>query len=187
MASLRCEARGVFLWTKKTRWRWKTKGTAGNRRGAVCEVTQGQAPCALDYAVWAWGDLGGGEAYCINTSWPGDAMTLMGQTDTGRYIYKYTFTKVSEAPANLIISYNGGNNKIYDGVNFVNHGYYVEGNSTPTEIITTTGIQELRGDRLAQRDDYYDLSGRKVATAEFSSSLPKGIYIRGGKKYVKKW
>ena len=29
------------------------------------KVTRGQAPCALDYAVWAWGDLGGGEAYCI--------------------------------------------------------------------------------------------------------------------------
>ena len=139
-----------------------------------------------DYAVWAWGALGGGEAYCQNTNWPGDAMTMMGQSATGRYIYKYTLTKVSEVPDNLIISYDGGNTKIYDGVAFVNHGYYVEGNSTPTEIITTTGIQELRGDRLAQRDDYYDLSGRKVATAEFSSSLPKGIYIRGGKKYVKK-
>ena len=139
-----------------------------------------------DYAVWAWGALGGGEAYCQNTNWPGDAMTMMGQSATGRYIYKYTLTKVSEVPDNLIISYDGGNTKIYDGVAFVNHGYYVEGNSTPTEIITTTGIQELRGDRLAQRDDYFDLSGRKVATAEFSSSLPKGIYIRGGKKYVKK-
>ena len=139
-----------------------------------------------DYAVWAWGALGGGEAYCQNTNWPGDAMTMMGQSATGRYIYKYTLTKVSEVPDNLIISYDGGNTKIYDGVAFVNHGYYVEGNSTPTEIITTTGIQELRGDRLAQRDDYYDLSGRKVATAEFSSSLLKGIYIRGGKKYVKK-
>ena len=139
-----------------------------------------------DYAIWAWGALGGGEAYCINTSWPGDAMTLMGQTDTGRYIYKYTLTKVNDVPANLIISYNSGNSKIYDGVGFVNHGYYVEGNSTPTQVITTTGIQELRGERLAQGGDYYDLSGRKVATAESCSSLPKGIYIRGGKKYVMK-
>ena len=53
-----------------------------------------------DYAVWAWGTLGGGEAYCTNTSWPGDAMTLMGQTATGRYVYKYTLTKVSDVPAN---------------------------------------------------------------------------------------
>ena len=113
-------------------------------------------------------------------------MTLMGQTDTGRNVYKYTYTKVTEAPANLIISYNGGNTKVYDGVTFVNHGYYVEGNSTPTQIITATGIQELRSERLKEKGDYYDLSGRKVATAESDSSLPKGIYIRGGKKYVKK-
>ena len=137
-----------------------------------------------DYAVWAWGDLGGGEAYCINTSWPGDAMTLMGQTDTDRYIYKYTFTKVSEAPANLIISYNGGNTKVYNDVPFVNHGYYVEGNNTPTQTITTTGIQELSVERLKASGDFYDLSGRKVATAASATSLPKGIYIRGGKKYV---
>ena len=137
-----------------------------------------------DYAVWAWGTLGGGEAYQQNTSWPGDAMTLMGQTATGRNVYKYTFTKVSEAPANLIISYNGGNTKIYDGVNFVNHGYYVEGNNTPTQVITTTGIQELSVEMLEASGDFYDLSGCKVATSASATSLPKGIYVRGGKKYV---
>ena len=142
-----------------------------------------------DYAVWAWGTLGGGEAYQQNTNWPGDAMTLMGQTATGRNVYKYTFTKVSEAPANLIISYNGGNTKVYDGVPFVNHGYYVEGNSTPTQIITATGIREIVN-RKSVIGKCYDLSGRKVATEEGSSlftlhsSLKKGIYIQGGKKYI---
>ena len=134
-----------------------------------------------DYAVWAWGTLGGGEAYCTNTSWPGDAMTLMGQTATGRYVYKYTLTKVSDVPANLIISYNGGNTKVYDGVPFVNHGYYVEGNNTPTQTITaTTGIREIRSERSETIGAYYDLSGRKVSRAE----AKKGIYIRNGKKYV---
>ena len=134
-----------------------------------------------DYAVWAWGTLGGGEAYQQNTNWPGDAMTLMGQTATGRNVYKYTFTKVSEAPANMIISYNGGNTKVYDGVPFVNHGYYVEGNSTPTQTITaTTGIREIRSERSETIGAYYDLSGRKVSRTE----AKKGIYIRNGKKYV---
>ena len=109
---------------------------------------------------------------------------LQPPSDTGRYIYKYTFTKVGEAPANLIISYNGGNTKIYDGVNFVNHGYYVEGNNTPTQVITTTGIQKLSVERLETSGDFYDFSGRKVATAASATSIPKGIYIRGGKKYV---
>ena len=133
-----------------------------------------------DYAVWAWGTLGGGEAYCINTAWPGDAMTLMGQAATGRYIYKYTLTKVSDVPDNLIISYNGGNTKVYDGVGFVNHGYYVEDNNTPTQVVTTTGIQVVRGESLEVKGNYYDLSGRRIP----ETAIRKGIYIQGGKKYV---
>ena len=132
-----------------------------------------------DYAVWAWGDLGGGEAYCTHTSWPGDAMTLMGQTATGRYIYKYTFTKVTEAPAYLIISYNSGNTKIYDGVAFVNHGYYVEGNDTPTQTISATGISEIVNSKSGD-GSFYDLSGRKVTQA----AAKRGLYIRNGRKYI---
>lgn len=132
-----------------------------------------------DYAVWAWGDLGGGEAYCTHTSWPGDAMTLMGQTATGRYIYKYTFTKVTEAPAYLIISYNNGNTKIYDGVAFVNHGYYVEGNDTPTLTISATGISEILNSKSGD-GSFYDLSGRKVTQA----AAKRGLYIRNGRKYI---
>ena len=37
-------------------------------------------------------------------------------------------------PGNLIISKNNGDEKIYDGVAFVNHGYYVEGSDEPTVI-----------------------------------------------------
>ena len=132
-----------------------------------------------DYAVWAWGDLGGGEAYCTHTSWPGDAMTLMGQTATGRYIYKYTFTKVTEAPAYLIISYNNGNTKIYDGVAFVNHGYYVEGNDTPTQTISATGISEILNSKSGD-GSFYDLSGRKITQA----AAKRGLYIRNGRKYI---
>lgn len=132
-----------------------------------------------DYAVWAWGDLGGGEAYCTHTSWPGDAMTLMGQTATGRYIYKYTFTKVTEAPSYLIISYNSGNTKIYDGVAFVNHGYYVEGNDTPTQTISATGISEIVNSKSGD-GSFYDLSGRKVTQA----AAKRGLYIRNGRKYI---
>ena len=134
-----------------------------------------------DYAIWTWGTLGGGEAYQQNTSWPGDAMTLMGQTATGRNVYKYTFTKVSEAPANLIISYNGGNTKVYDGVAFVNHGYYVEGYNTPTQTVTATAIRQIVNSQYVN-SEYYDLSGRKVSR----SGAKKGIYIRDGKKYVMK-
>jgi hypothetical protein len=106
-------------------------------------------------------------------------MTLMGQTATGRNVYKYTFTKVSEAPANLIISYNGGNTKVYDGVPFVNHGYYVEGNSTPTQIITATGIREIVN-RKSVIGKCYDLNGTR------RNAMQKGVNIVNGKKIITK-
>ncbi len=133
------------------------------------------------YAVWAWGTLGGGESYCINTSWPGDDMMLMGQTAAGRYVYKCILTKTDEIPQYLIISKNGGNVKIYDGIPFVNHGYYVEGQTTPAQIISAiTGIRSVYD---SKKDDsrIYALSGRQV---EKDSMLPNGIYIRNGKKIV---
>jgi hypothetical protein len=133
------------------------------------------------YSVWVWGNLGGGEAYCNNTSWPGDGMSLMGQTETGSYVYKYVITKVNEAPQYLIISKNGGNNKIYDGVAFVNHGYYVEGKTEPTQIITeTAGIDCVKTDYPAD-GIIYTLSGRQVAS---DKPLTRGFYIKDGRKFT---
>ena len=155
-----------------------------------------ETPSADSYSVWVWGNLGGGEAYCTNTSWPGDGMTLMGQTAEGSYVYKYVITKVNEAPQYLIISKNGGNNKIYDGVAFVNHGYYVEiydgvafvnhgyyveGKTEPTQIITeTAGIDCVKTDYPAD-GIIYTLSGRQVAS---DKPLTRGFYIKDGRKFM---
>ena len=140
-----------------------------------------ETPNADTYSVWAWGDLGGGEAYCSNASWPGDVMTLMGQNAAGRSIYRCVFTKVSQAPQYLIISKNNGNTKIYDGVAFVNHGYYVEGKTEPTQIITeTAGIDDVKADRPAD-GIIYTLSGRQVAS---DKPLTRGFYIKDGRKFM---
>ena len=139
-----------------------------------------ETPTADSYAVWAWGSLGGGEAYCTHSSWPGDGMTLMGQTDTGKNIYKWLQTKATEAPQYLIISKNGGNTKIYDGIDFVNHGYYVEGQTVPTRIITAaTGLCKPTADRISNGCEFSP-SGQPI-----QSNRP-GIHIRDGKKYVVK-
>ena len=153
-----------------------------------------ETPTQADYAVWAWGDLGGGEAYCSNTAWPGDEMQLMGQTATGNYVYKSKLTKPAEAPQYLIISKGGGATKLFDGVAFVNHGYYVEGQSGPTYVVTTTGttgIYDLQIDDLRfSSGDIYTLDGRKIVNGKLSNSklsnsqIPKGIYIVNGKKVV---
>lgn len=95
-----------------------------------------ETPNADTYYTWVWGELGGGEEYCVNPSWPGDAMTLMGKAANGSNIYKYILTKTTSVPQYLIISKNNGDVKIYDGVDFVNNGYYVEGSPTPTKVIT---------------------------------------------------
>ena len=107
-------------------------------------------------------------------------MKLMGQTDTGNYIYKYIITKKNTLPDHLIISKNGGNNKIYNGIDYVNHGYFVEGQTTPTQIITAaTGINDITVVPVAVDNKYYDLTGRLLSQAPKS-----GVYIRGGKKYI---
>lgn len=106
----------------------------------------------------------------------------MGQTAEGSFVYKYVVTKVDEAPQYLIISKNGGNTKIYDGVAFVNHGYYVEGKTEPTQIISeVAGIHSIT-DTNEGKGLIFDLSGRKFGSIE--SSLPRGIYIRDGRKFM---
>ena len=147
------------------------------------------------YYVWAWNSATEeGSIYSTNGGWPGDAMQYMGQNADGKYIYKYVVTKTtSPLPDWLIVSKNGGDSKIYDGVGFVNHGYYVEGTNDPTQIITNTGIKNigqsdnLQSDNLQVNDAIYDLSGRKIVNCKLSNGkLPKGIYIKNGKKFVVK-
>ena len=110
-------------------------------------------------------------------------MMLIGQTATGSYVYKCILTKTNEISQYLIISKNGGEAKIYDGITFMNHGYHVEGQTTPTQIISaTTGIKSVY-DSPNGDSRIYDLSGRQVVNNRY---LPNGIYIRNGKKIVVK-
>ena len=141
------------------------------------------------YNVWTWGTLGGGEAYTTTGAWPGDAMTLMGKNAEGRLVYKYVQTKTADVPTNIIITrYDNGNEakRLWDGVTFVNHGYYIEGtsysgSSRPAVITATSGITTIASDASGD-NAVYDLSGRKTGNAP----LPRGIYVSGGKKFVVK-
>ena len=144
------------------------------------------------YYVWAWNNATAeGGIYSTNGEYPGDAMQYMGQNADGKYIYKYVVTKTtSPLPDWLIVSKNGGDSKIYDGVGFVNHGYYVEGTNDPTQIITNTGIYGIYNSTMRKEqvnDAIYDLSGRKIVNCKLSNGkLPKGIYIKNGKKFIVK-
>ncbi len=138
------------------------------------------------YAGWVWGSLGGGDAYCQNTSWPGDALVYKGKTTTGAYIYKLTLTKTSSVPSNLIISKDNGNTKIYDGVTFTNHGYYVEGNNSSTRTISSarylvTAIEQVENPATLKSDRQviYTINGVRV-----DRPTKRGIYIVNGKKMI---
>ena len=77
-----------------------------------------------DYYVWAWGGDFGGDAFTESGSWPGDKLELK-SSENGEYIYGYSFTKTPGIlPTNIIISTDGGDTKIYDGVEFENGKEY---------------------------------------------------------------
>ena len=77
-----------------------------------------------DYYVWAWGGDFGGDAFTESGSWPGDKLELK-SSENGTYIYGYSFTKTPGIlPTNIIISTDGGDTKIYDGVEFENGKEY---------------------------------------------------------------
>lgn len=133
--------------------------------------------------AWMWNGSGDGRAYTANgTGWPGDALTEIGKTPQGNYIYKYILTlKEGQAlPTNLIITENGSDDahKTINGAEFVNHGYYIKGNNFSSKTVpTTTGIASVTVSRKTLADDrYFDLSGREV------SKTFKGLYIHDGKK-----
>ena len=79
--------------------------------------------------IWAWN-----ESYQNLTTaakYPGEALTLMGQTLSGKNIFRWTFTDASTKgmPTKIIFNKGDGNdNKIGGESIFKNHGYYVDGN-----------------------------------------------------------
>lgn len=79
--------------------------------------------------IWAWNESHKNLTTAAN--YPGEALTLMGQTPSGKNIFRWTFTDASTKgmPTKIIFNKGDGNdNKIGGESIFKNHGYYVEGN-----------------------------------------------------------
>lgn len=87
------------------------------------EVTVFLETSSSNAKVWAWN---GETNCCTNGVWPGDDMTLAGQTASGKNIFKWTCSK-STAPANIIFTHDGGTKWVDKDMEYVNHGYYVDG------------------------------------------------------------
>lgn len=77
--------------------------------------------------IWAWNDHFN---KLTSAEYPGDALTLMGQTLSGKNIFKWTFKDASSKGMPTMILFNRGDgdeNKIGGDITFKNHGYYVDG------------------------------------------------------------
>lgn len=80
--------------------------------------------------IWAWNESHKNLTTAANN--PGEALTLMGQTPSGKNIFKWTFKDASTKgmPTGILFNKNNGDGtytKLGGDNTFVNHGYYVEG------------------------------------------------------------
>ena len=78
--------------------------------------------------IWAWNDSHKNLTTAAN--YPGEALILMGQTKSGKNIFKWTFKDASTKGMPTMILFNkgdGDDNKIGGDITFKNHGYYVDG------------------------------------------------------------
>lgn len=133
---------------------------------------------------WMWGDAHNDGAYYASTgSWPGDEFDRVGITAEGNVIYKLklNITADVDMPDNIIITENGSDDahKVVDTAPFVNHGYYVKGQSVAVSTVPTSIASVNIGSRL-ESNVMYNLSGQRV------DRNYQGVVIANGMKYIQK-
>ena len=93
----------------------------------VCVFFEADATVTDSPKIWVWAGNTDGRTY-VGTDWPGPAMTYMGDTQSGKKIYKWAYTGTLTMPTGLIFTWNNQGGRV-DG-SFTNHGYYVMGQLT---------------------------------------------------------
>ena len=154
---------------------------------SFCTVNEGET-CAFFEVPISWGSS---TVYCwcwdnnynyTTNSWPGTACTKVGTTDNGRSVWKWTFKeadKKSQSSPNKGIIFSAGGKQTGDMV-FLNSGYYQE-DGLWDSVLSTTDIQSVKGDATQNKDaNWYDLNGRRLD----GEPSTKGVYVKGGKKYL---
>jgi alpha-amylase len=114
----------------------------------------------------------------LGTGWPGVSATLLGTADNGNKVFKWVSAQTT-APNNIIFS--GGGNQTSDLV-FTNGGYYTKDGQQ--DVVTTTGIQEVRRQMSDGSYKIYDLQGRRISQMPSSGRPQKGLYIVNGRKII---
>ena len=93
----------------------------------VCVFFEANSTVTDTPKLWVWEGNTDGQAY-VGTSWPGPAMTYMGDTPNGNKIYKWTYTGALAMPTGLIFTWNNQGGRV--DLSYTNHGYYVMGQLT---------------------------------------------------------
>lgn len=146
---------------------------------------------------WTWG--GDGSHAPLNKTWPGDKMTETKTVDGKNWYYRtYRMNSTSDY-VNFVFSTNSGTPQTVDIENVTADKFYeisaeTEGGKNKVDDVTSqhsTGISDVVSDNAetARNATIYTMDGRKIRTlndgksaAEAVKTLPKGIYIVGGKK-----
>ena len=131
--------------------------------------------------IWAWNESHKNLTTAAN--YPGEALILMGQTQSGKNIFKWTFKDASTKgmPTKIIFNKGDGNdNKIGGESIFKNHGYYVEGNYDRTIEPKKTTFTLLSNDAAVSTNTkgsfVMDLTSATAADATIMFTIDDVVY-----------
>lgn len=131
--------------------------------------------------IWAWNESN--KNLTTAPKYPGEALILMGQTPSGKNIFKWTFKDASTKgmPTKIIFNKGDGNdNKIGGESIFKNHGYYVEGNYDRTIEPKKTTFTLLSNDAEVSTNTkgsfVMDLTSATAADATIMFTIDDVVY-----------
>ena len=143
---------------------------------------------------WTWG--GDGTHTPANSSWPGDKVTATVQKD-GRnwYVKTYRMNSANDC-VNFVFSTNSGSPQTVDMNNISEDTFFVisaetEGGKNKVNTLSAGIDNAVAEQPTATGTTIYTADGRLVHTLapgermeQVLPTLPRGLYITGGKKYV---
>ena len=143
---------------------------------------------------WTWG--GDGTHTPANSSWPGDKVTATVQKD-GRnwYVKTYRMNSANDC-VNFVFSTNSGSPQTVDVNNISEDTFFVisaetEGGKNKVNTLSAGIDNAVAEQPTATGTTIYTADGRLVHTLapgermeQVLPTLPRGLYITGGKKYV---
>ncbi|MBQ8701761.1 MAG: starch-binding protein [Prevotella sp.] len=154
---------------------------------SFCTRAAGET-CAFFEAPSSWGNVNcwrwDKNYNYTGGNWPGVACTNVGTTG-GKKVWKWTYKesqRISQTANNAGIIFNDGESQTAN-LDFYDGGYYNSDGVLVGVVADPAGIESVQVSGLKVNDYVYTLDGRRVSDG---NALTKGVYIKGGKKYIVK-